>query len=117
MSSSKIFPELPENWLPHRASERLKFEPPFDWLATLHYLAPRCIPGVEAVGENTYSRTLSRGGTFGLLRVTGDANESLHVELATSAELGAAEVVRSLRRLFDLDADPDAISRHFAKDK
>jgi hypothetical protein len=37
MPSTATFAELPDGWLLHRASSRLKFVPPFDWQATLGY--------------------------------------------------------------------------------
>jgi 3-methyladenine DNA glycosylase/8-oxoguanine DNA glycosylase len=118
MSSPKPFAELPAGCPPHRLSTTLKFEPPLDWLATLGCLTPRAIPGVEVVGDSTYSRTLStEGGAFGLLRVTAGAKDELAVELATNAEVKASGLTRALRRLFDLDADLVAIARHFEKDK
>jgi 3-methyladenine DNA glycosylase/8-oxoguanine DNA glycosylase len=114
---SKPFAELPDGWLPHRTSTKLKFEPPFDWSATLGYLTPRAIPGVEVVSANSYARTLSTGGAFGLLRVTGGAKSELAVELATNEEVEPAGLTRALRRLFDLDADPAEIVSHFEKDR
>lgn len=117
MSSPKPFAELPAGCPPHRLSTTLKFEPPLDWHATLGCLTPRAIPGVEVVGDSTYSRTLSTEGAFGLLRVTAGAKDELAVELATNAEVKASGLTRALRRLFDLDADLVAIARHFDKDK
>src|ERR1700759_4516953 len=104
MPTSKSFSELPEQWLPHRKSLQLRFAPPFDWSATLGYLTPRAIPGVEVVGDGTYSRTLSSGGATGLLRVRAGAPNELLVELATDYAVDPAAITPALRRLFDLDA-------------
>jgi AraC family transcriptional regulator, regulatory protein of adaptative response / DNA-3-methyladenine glycosylase II len=117
MSSPKPFAELQDGCLSHRLSTTLKFEPPLDWHATLGYLTPRAIPGVEVVGDSTYSRTLSIEGALGLLRVTAGAKHELTVDLATNEEVKTSGLTRALRRLFDLDADLVAIARHFEKDK
>jgi AraC family transcriptional regulator, regulatory protein of adaptative response / DNA-3-methyladenine glycosylase II len=114
---TKPFTELPDGWLPHRTSKKLKFEPPFDWHAMLGYLTPRAIPGVEVVTDDSYARTLSTGYVSGLLRVTAGSKNELAVELATSEEVETSGLARTLRRLFDLDADPVGIARHFSKDK
>jgi hypothetical protein len=95
MSSPKPFAELPVGYLPHRLSTTLKFEPPLDWHATLGYLTPRVIPGVEVVGDSTYSRTLSTEGAFGLLRVTAGAKDELAAELATNGEVNASGLTRA----------------------
>lgn len=112
-SATKPFAELPDGWLPHPTSTKLKFEPPFDWHAMLGYLTPRAIPGVEIVADNSYSRTLSSGGAFGLLRVTGGSKGGLVVELVTNEEVESVGLTRALRRLFDLDTDPSKIVHHF----
>jgi AraC family transcriptional regulator of adaptative response / DNA-3-methyladenine glycosylase II len=79
----------------------LPFDPPFDWAALLAFLAPRAIPGIEAVVDGEYHR----GGITvrfspGAFVVTGARKQDLP----------------RLRHLFDLDADSRAIDRHLARD-
>jgi len=97
---------------------RLAFRPPLDlpWLMSL--LAGRAAPGVEAVEEGAYRRTVSVGGASGWIEVRGvDAAGGLrHLETRASASLAPhlMRVASSVRRVFDLDADPDTIRRALA---
>lgn len=109
--------ELADSSLPRWSATTLKFTPPLDWDAMLAYLSPRAIPGVEAVSGNSYTRTLSVAGTVGVLRVARSSEDELSVALATDGAVELSRVARSLRQMFDLDAAPDKISRHFADDE
>lgn len=96
---------------------RLGYRPPFDWPLVLRYLAGRAIPGVESVADQSYQRTFVLGGTAGWLRVTKAAKgHALLVRIHAEGPLPVRQLVARLRRLFDLDADPDAIARTFAGD-
>jgi AraC family transcriptional regulator, regulatory protein of adaptative response / DNA-3-methyladenine glycosylase II len=48
---------------------RLPFQPPFDWDATVAFLAGRAVPGVESVAGRVYRRTISLDGAPGVLEV------------------------------------------------
>jgi AraC family transcriptional regulator of adaptative response / DNA-3-methyladenine glycosylase II len=48
---------------------RLPFQPPFDWDATVAFLADRAVPGVESVAGRVYRRTISLDGAPGVLEV------------------------------------------------
>ena len=97
---------------------RLAFRPPLDlsWLMSL--LAGRAAPGVEAVEDGAYRRTVGVGGASGWIDVRGvEAGGALrHVEIRASASLAPhlMRVASSVRRVFDLDADPDTIRRALA---
>jgi AraC family transcriptional regulator, regulatory protein of adaptative response / DNA-3-methyladenine glycosylase II len=57
---------------------RLPVPPGYDWDATRAFLAARAVPGVEAVRDATYRRTISIAGSPGLLEVSpGDAEHLL----------------------------------------
>ena len=94
---------------------RLAFRPPLDlsWLMSL--LAGRAAPGVEAVEEGAYRRTVDVGAASGWIEVRGveTAGTLRHVGVRASASLAPhlMRVASSVRRLFDLDADPDTIRR------
>ena len=82
----------------------LPFQPPLDWPGILRFLQARAIPGVECVDESTYRRsgiTISLAPGKRALLVDGAADDAL---------------VRRIRDLFDLDADPRAIQRRLGKD-
>jgi AraC family transcriptional regulator of adaptative response / DNA-3-methyladenine glycosylase II len=114
----------------------LPYRPPYDWTAVVDYLAPRAIPGVEQVGPEGYARTVRLDGRVGILRVTPAPDSEAvprgarsvervapaghHLVLELDVDLPAtrrlAEVVRRVRRLFDLDADPLTVAEHLGGD-
>lgn len=87
---------------------RLAVDSLFDWTATLRHLEFRAIPGVEAVLDGAYVRTIQKG----VLRVSYDGG-ALAVE--TWGET-PADAEPQLRGQFDLDADPSAIAAHLRQD-
>ena len=91
----------------------LSFRPPFAWDAMLRFLAARAAPATECVDEHGYARTLSVDGHSGVIRVRHRANEStLRLEVSASLLPVLQAVTARVRRLFDLDADPEAIASH-----
>ncbi len=96
---------------------RLDLRPPFAWSTLLGFLRNRAIPGIEQVGEHDYQRLVAIEGHVGHMRVEHDpARPCLHVELAPTLAPVLARIVPRLRRMFDLDAEPDAIDRSLALD-
>ena len=94
---------------------RLAFRPPLDWSGLLGFLAPRATPGVEAVADGVYRRTIAIGDGAGTIEVRAAAGEPhllMRVRLARPERL--LQVVERARRLFDLDADPVLIADHLA---
>jgi AraC family transcriptional regulator of adaptative response / DNA-3-methyladenine glycosylase II len=86
---------------------RLAFRPPLDWPALLAFLALRAVPGVEEVRGDTYRRALRAG----VLEVSLDeSGRALRLSLPTELTAELPDLVRRVRRLFDLDADPLAIA-------
>jgi AraC family transcriptional regulator of adaptative response / DNA-3-methyladenine glycosylase II len=104
---------------------RLGYRPPYDFAAMLDFLRGRALPGVEVVDDTSYARVIAGGGGAppGWLRVSAwpDSGRSPH-EHALRLELHAAQasrlidIVGRLRRMFDLDADPDAIASALSHD-
>jgi AraC family transcriptional regulator of adaptative response / DNA-3-methyladenine glycosylase II len=99
---------------------RLPYRPPLAWNALLDFLAPRAIPGVEHVdrGESVYRRTIVVDGEPAVVEVR-DAPEAGHLVLRAhlSRVDGLVHLVARIQRQFDLDADPDAIDTHLARDR
>jgi AraC family transcriptional regulator of adaptative response / DNA-3-methyladenine glycosylase II len=92
-------------------SLRLGYRPPFDWERILAYLGGRAIPGVEEVGEETYRRTYRLGNSTGAIEVTHQpSRRALSVRIDGAGPLPVRQIVARVRRLFDLDADPAAIT-------
>jgi len=97
---------------------RLPYRPPLDWSGLLAFLAPRATPGVEAVADGVYRRTIAVGDARGTIEVRaapGEPHLLMRVRLARAERL--LQVVEHVRRLFDLDADPALIANHLARSR
>lgn len=95
---------------------RLPFRPPYDWAGVLEFLVPRAIPGVEAVEDSVYRRSVSVDGARGFVEVRAASGPFLLATIAVDRLPALAAVVARLRHVFDLDADPAAIAAHLARD-
>lgn len=96
---------------------RLAYRPPYDWQSLRRFLAARAIPGLESVGPDGYRRSLRLGDQQVLVEVRharGEHHLLARIRLADATQL--LTVVACLRRMFDLDADPEAIARHLRRD-
>ena len=96
-------------------SFRLAYRPPLDWERMVGFLGQRAIPGVEMVRDGAYCRTVraERGGRefTGEVEVRHEpAMGMLRVRLSDGLLPVCAAVVERIRRLFDLQADPEAIA-------
>jgi AraC family transcriptional regulator of adaptative response / DNA-3-methyladenine glycosylase II len=97
---------------------RLPYRAPLDWPGLLAYFAGRALPGVEAVMDGVYRRTLrTPSGTPGWLEVR-DAGDGRHLSLGLHGRLSSAclTIAERVRGLFDLDADPASIAAHLGRD-
>src|SRR5690606_16288123 len=95
---------------------RLGYRPPYDFAAMLDFLRGRALPGVEQVDERGYVRAFGSAAAPGWLRVSawpGRGNEHVHalrLELHGASAGELLGIVGRVRRMFDLDADPQAIT-------
>ena len=87
---------------------RLPYEGPLAFDAMLAFLRPRAIPGVEAVGCDSYRRTVSTCGSPGAieLRDAGDGHHLLLLAHLPTFDALIDDVARS-RRIFGLDHNPE----------
>src|ERR687892_408158 len=92
---------------------RLPFRPPLDWDAMLGYFALRAIPGVEAVADGTYRRTIVVDGDPGVIEVSPGGDDHLLLRAHLPHWEGLIHVAQRVRRIFGLDADGDAARAHF----
>ena len=102
---------------PAGLSFRLPYREPFEWTATLRYLAPRLAHGVETIDGGVYRRLIGSEDAPTLVELRDDPQRpamQLRVTPADGREL--LEVVGAARRFLDLDADPQAIREHLAAD-
>jgi AraC family transcriptional regulator of adaptative response / DNA-3-methyladenine glycosylase II len=101
---------------------RLSYRPPFDWNALLAFFTPRAIPGVEEVHDGTYRRVVRVGSPtdnhVAIIAVSHlPARNALQVEITCDHVQALPVIASRLRRVFDLDADTEAIARHLARDR
>lgn len=90
---------------------RLGYRPPFDWERLLAYLAIRAIPGVEEIGITQYRRSFRLGDAAGIITVTPSPKpNALSIRVQGDGALPVRQIATRIRRLFDLDADPQAIA-------
>jgi AraC family transcriptional regulator of adaptative response / DNA-3-methyladenine glycosylase II len=95
---------------------KLSYRPPYDWPAMVAFLTDRAIPGVETVTPDRYARTLKVGGVAGVVLVEPETGDRLRVTAHFPDLRVLPEVIRRVRRVFDLAADPQAIGAHLSAD-
>ena len=96
---------------------RLEARPPFAGQALLRFLHGRAIAGVEDVSDSHYRRWVSIEDAAGWIHVELDeARPGIVVRIDVGLLPQVTEVVARLRALFDLDARPDLIDEHLARD-
>lgn len=96
---------------------RLPYRPPYDWQAMLAFLARRTIPGLERIDGEGYHRLFRVGeavGSVSVRHVPGAKALQASIRLPDLAALPG--VIARLRRLFDLQADPEAIRQGLGRD-
>ncbi len=91
----------------------LAYQAPYDWDTIISFLAARAIPGVESVARSIYRRTFANG----IITVS---HEPERRRLRVAARLDDIGVLSSIlprvRRVFDVDADPEAIAGCLSRD-
>jgi AraC family transcriptional regulator, regulatory protein of adaptative response / DNA-3-methyladenine glycosylase II len=95
---------------------RLPYRAPYDFDHLLAFYSRRTIPGVEAVDERGYRRSVVVDGVPGWFSVTpwpGDDALALRVHHPHSSALGA--IAARVKRMFDVDADPRALAAVFRR--
>ena len=99
---------------------RLAFRPPLAAGGLLAFLGARAIPGVEHVDARRYARAMrAPDGPPMVIELEPDPTEpvvTLRVSGVGDDVPLLASVVQASRRLFDLDADPEAIDDALAED-
>lgn len=95
----------------------LAYRAPWDWQQFHRHFALRLLPGVEALEADRYSRNLRIGDVRGWFSVRPlKDGAALELTLSDSLRQERQQLVGRVRKMFDLDADPQAIAAHFAGD-
>jgi AraC family transcriptional regulator, regulatory protein of adaptative response / DNA-3-methyladenine glycosylase II len=95
---------------------RLPYRPPLDWAAMSVFFKLRATPGVEAVDDDCYRRTIRLNSVAGVIELRRVANEAyllMHVWLPSYECV--MRVAERARRIFDLGADPLQIAEHLRR--
>ncbi len=95
---------------------KLGYQPPYDWDGILAFLSMRAIPGIEAVSNGRYARTIAIGGEHGVLIVEPAEKNCLRVTVRFPNLRSLPAIIARVRRVFDLAADPVAIGAHLSRD-
>lgn len=96
----------------------LSYRPPFDWQAMLEFFRLRQLPHIEIVDESSYQRSILLGQVAGWICVTNVADKhALKLTVALDDLSVLDQVIVKVRKLFDLDADMEAIHQHLGHDK
>lgn len=86
----------------------LRYRPPYDWPGVLAFFARHAVAGLEAVEDGVYRRRLPEGGTLCVRDLPGAAALRVSFDLPRPRPL--QPLVSGLRRMFDLDANPEAVA-------
>ncbi|GAA1333513.1 AlkA N-terminal domain-containing protein [Catellatospora bangladeshensis] len=98
-----------------RIALRLPYRPPFDAAGLLAHFRASAIPGVEHVTDTSYARSLRLPhGQATVLLEPAAGHVACSLRLTDLRDLGSA--VSRVRRLLDLDADPQAVDGFLGED-
>jgi AraC family transcriptional regulator of adaptative response / DNA-3-methyladenine glycosylase II len=101
----------------HHYLFHLHYRPPYNWKRVLQFLAARVAPGVEAVDNNTYSRTFSMNGTPGGFSVSLEPEKNaLAVRVQFADPRSLFFTIERIRAMFDLNADWATIAKTLSSD-
>jgi len=90
----------------------LRFRPPYHWKGMLSFLASRATPGVEAVAQDTYRRSISVNGLQGHFEVSPNGDQhSLVVRVQIADPRALFAIIERVRAIFDLNADWGVIAK------
>ena len=94
----------------------LAFRPPYDWQTIIRFYMSHPIPGVERVTGDSFERVFRVGETIGFFQVRAMVDKrQLKLRIAAPDPKIFVEVVRRVRRMFDLDSDPVLIANCLAQ--
>ncbi len=96
----------------------LHYRPPYDWEGVANFFTRHAIAGVESVTPQSYRRYIMLGGAPGSFEVSTVAGkDALRLQLQLADHSLLLPVVTTVRRMFDLDANPAAIHQVLGQDR
>ena len=98
-------------------SLKLAYRPPYDWDAIRDFFATRALPGVERVTADNYARTVEVNGASGWFEVRPvPGADALRLTVHQLGPGALFTVVRKVRHMFDLGADPEDVRSSLKQD-
>ncbi|NQD92954.1 DNA-3-methyladenine glycosylase 2 family protein [Pseudomonas sp. CrR25] len=95
----------------------LPYQLPWNWQQFHGHYALRALPGVERLEADIYARSFRLEGVCGWFSVRPREDQCvLELRHSPSASACLAALIARVRRMFDLDADPQRIAAHLAGD-
>jgi len=96
----------------------LDFRPPYKWGCVLAFLGGSAVPGVEAVKDGRYLRTISVRNGCGYFEVSLDRlKNALAVRIQIKDARSLFFITEKVRAMFDLNADWEAIAKMLRSDR
>jgi AraC family transcriptional regulator of adaptative response / DNA-3-methyladenine glycosylase II len=99
---------------------QLRYRPPYDWNSVKEFLSRRAPAGLESFEDGVYRRAVPTGASpesMPWIEVRHEpAQHAVTLSLPAALSARSWEIAGRVRRLFDLDADVDAINRHLSAD-
>ena len=96
---------------------QLQYRPPYDWDGVVDFLSHHAIDGVEEVSGRCYRRNFRTPSGAGRLELGPRAGrDALELKLQLPDNRQLMPLVTQLRRMFDLDANPEDIAGHLQVD-
>lgn len=95
---------------------QLAFRGPYNWPHLRDFLARRAIPDIEEIGENHYAKCFTLGTVKGKFKAMfNQHSRCFDVELETNDLAQIQAVVHQIRRVLDLDLDPELVAAGLLK--
>jgi AraC family transcriptional regulator, regulatory protein of adaptative response / DNA-3-methyladenine glycosylase II len=96
---------------------QLQYRPPYDWEGVIDFFRRHSIDALETVSVNCYQRQLLNNGVEGQIQVKPvPGRNALQLELKMADLRQLMPLVALVRRMFDLDANPQVIQAVLAQD-
>lgn len=96
----------------------LPYTPPFDWEIMLATFRAHQLPHLEMVDDVSYERVLATNQGSGWFRVEHEAKRrAVRLSGWSLPEVASAPISKTVRRMFDLDADPAMIGEAMRADR
>lgn len=95
----------------------LRYRPPYDWAGVLDFFQRHAVNGVESVEDGVYRRQIQLRTHSGTISVRhAQARHAIELELHLPDLAVMIPVVQRVRRMFDLDANPEVIAASLRQD-